>query len=94
MPALSLDRDNSAAHDLLARANLTEGRDCRARDHLRSLVTVKPDDPDIRIRLALAEYGAGGFSETIRILGGLIEEGLASRELHSEYVSALLYDLR
>jgi protein O-GlcNAc transferase len=90
--ALAVDSQCLVAHSLLAVIASRQGRDHRARNHLRALAAQRPGDQKVRARLALAEYAVGDFAETMRLLRELIDSGLANRNLHSEYVSALLYD--
>ncbi len=90
--ALALDSRCEVAHDLLAKIALEQRRDYQALEHIRALATLRGDDPRTRARLALTEYSAGNSAEAIRLLRDLISQGRADGPLHSEYVSALLYD--
>jgi protein O-GlcNAc transferase len=90
--ALALDWNCAVAHDLLAQTAARRAEDFRAHQHIQVLASLRPGDPKVLSRLALAEYAVGNVPEALRHMRKLISQGLASPYLHSEYVSALLYD--
>jgi protein O-GlcNAc transferase len=92
--ALDIDALHAPAINVLARIEVRRGRDHRACTHLRALGVLRPNDPRVLARLSLAEYAVGNVPEAIRLLRNLIDAGEASALLHSEYVSAHLYDPR
>jgi predicted O-linked N-acetylglucosamine transferase (SPINDLY family) len=92
--ALVHDARCAVAHRILASTAIGSGRDYRACEHTRALAALCPDRPDIRARLALAEYSVGNVLEVIRLIGASLADGTATSGLHSEYVSALLLDPR
>lgn len=90
--ALVLNPRCAIAHRILAGIALRSGRDYRACAQIRALAGIYPDRPDVRARLALAEYSVGNVPEVIRLIGASLADGTITSGMHSEYVSALLFD--
>jgi predicted O-linked N-acetylglucosamine transferase (SPINDLY family) len=89
--ALDLNGSYALTLDVLARIEVRRGRDHRACGYLRALAALRPDDRRVLERLSLAEYAVGNIPEAIRLMRRLID-GDVGPQLHSEYVSAHLYD--
>lgn len=88
--AVEINPDNSEAHNHLARALLTLGRNAEAIDEFRAAVKFKPYNAYIRSDLAHALFEDGQIAEAIAEFGAVVKIKPNDARLRSEYGRILL----